>query len=471
MNILFFNEKNEKEDTLSSLCSKEIWCAVLNVGTWWSTIVSLIFICLLMKITSDDALNFYVPLTYCVGLSMLISAPLNGLISDALSDDIFKEYYHTVLNTLTGALTIVLLLAFALTFLLHLCFSKQSYIDGLIFSVLTASMSALWVCINVMTVLKKKRGVLWSFWFGLTLTLILSIGVRYFLLPLLHLTPETLSQVLSRLTMAELSLGFTLAAGIQYGYLFKTYQYGKMEPEYSWFRVTDKNKVVFFFFLFFNLGMWIDKILYWYWPDVGKKLNPEELFFRYSDYDTPFFWAFTLFSFCQLLILRRLEELLQEPQKSFYEGLNINLPFKHLDEKKQEFIAGYRKILNSIFFLYGPIVFMLLSSISMNFIELPWENPFVFHLLLIATLVLGIFFLNLIVLQYTDQYLLAMLLCAIFLLLNFAGTYLVIFFDLRSYQGAGFLTASLVTTAISWYFVEHYLGRLEYVATKNIAIF
>ncbi|MCW5211429.1 hypothetical protein VU04_00780 [Desulfobulbus sp. TB] len=469
MKKLLFEGITIPEYTLSELLIQEARRMLLSVGTWCSTILCLLIISVLAgfmeKVGSDEpnALNFYIPLTYSVGLSMLITAPLNGLLSHRLAEELWKKNYEPLVNSLNAALTVLLPSIFILAFLMHQKWASSQVVgQGVIFAVLTVSMSALWICNNVMTLLHKDYGIIITFMLGLFLAI---LG-----------TSLVSDQLQGEGVLGVLSLGFTLTAFLQYGYIIKEYKNNWINPCYKFIRVNKENLMVFLFFIFFNFGMWIDKILYWFVDDSNKKLigvlgekkGVEDQLFHYSDYDYPFFVVFTLFSISQFLILRKLKELLKKPQQGFSDGLFFNLPFKYLDKEKHNLILGYRKIMYSLFSIYGSIILIILFSVSVDMIPLPWHNPYVFHILLISTLILGIFFLNLIILQYTDQYKPVALLCGFFLLANGLGTFLTIKFypDL---QGLGFLIASFSTAVFSSIYVERILGRWEYVVIKNIA--
>jgi len=461
-------QKNTPENTLSELLVQEIHRILVSVGTWWSTIISLIVISVLAGFmsfseqghSSSNSLGFYIPLTYSVGLSMLITAPLNGLLSNRLRDDLYQGNYNPVPNALSAALTLLLPFVFILTLLLHLCFSSRSFEQGLVFAALTASMSTLWVCNNVMTLLQKDYEIIFTFFIGLFFAMTISFFIK--------------GEFGNEGLLSALTLGFTLTSFMQYGLMLKQYKKNHIIPCYDFVKLNKKDINVFLFLTLLNSGMWIDKILYWFASNASGKLDNVDRMFRYSTYDYPFFVIFTLFSFSQFLILRKQKELLKDPQQAFSNGLFFNLPFKNLDKEKKNLIFGYRKIMYTLFSVYGSITLIILFSLYVGIFSLPWKNPFIFHILLISTLILGVFFLNLIILQYTDQYQPIAALCGLFFFLNTFGTFLTISpFEclsfLNEYQGLGFLIASLVTTVVSSIYVEQILGCWEYVVIKNIA--
>ncbi len=442
------NKKNG-HITITEAIIQEILRTADKVGAWWLTVLFLVFIAWMEQLLYGLDVYFFIHFTYAIVLSMILSSPINGMLSFHLNEALFKKDYKEVLNSLTGALLLVMPMIFSIALLLFVSVSLKPFSHGLIFAALTTGLGALWIINNIMMILQLKRMIFFIYLLVLGLTFILILFTRYFF---------EIEYVL-----VLLIFGFSGIAFIQYGYIVKKYHRNeRLSASFSFFK--KDGLPVLLFFLFFNLGIWIDKILFWFMPQTTYPVDP---LFRYSDYDYPFFVAFTILSLAQLLTLIRVNEYIKKPHKEFSEGLFHNFPLSMLDKGKIEIILGYRKIFYVLSFIYGALIMMIMLVVSLGLIELPWANPGVFQMLLIAILFLSLFSLNMLVLNYMNQNKLLAWLCFLFFLLNGLLTFLGIQLNIP-YDGFGLLLSSMVVFFISYHFVEKILGHWEYVIIKEI---
>ncbi len=440
-----------EQRSISGYFIREMLRAFDSVGAWGVTVIFLIFISWIGKLQPEAEVYFYVHFTYTIVLSMIVSAPINGLLNFHLVDELFIGHYHPVLEMFSGALLLLMPLTFCLALFLFLSFSIKPLSHGIIFAALSTSLTSVWLITNVMTILKLQRVTFMSFLLGL--------GVAFILIfPSQGIFQE-------EAVLIGLIVGFSVISFFQYAYILIGHHKGLVFPSFNFLRLKEGALAVTFFFLFFTLMIWIDKIIYWIMPQKTHLLGP---FFRYSDYDYPFFIAFSIFSFAYFLIMRRISDLIKAPHKQFSDGLYYNFPLERLDQDKYRLILGYRKIFYSIVFIYGMVTIIALLSVSLGIVRLPWQNPFIFHLLLIATLFLGIFFLNVLILQYLNQYKLLAIICFFLTILNTFLTALSIQLEIR-YDGLAFLIVCMIAVVVSYIFIEKILGRWEYVIVKNLA--
>ncbi len=450
MKIIFSFNPHKAPTTITESVIQEILRAADSVGAWWLTVIFLALIAWMEQLLYGLDAYFFIHFTYAIVLSMIFSSPINGMLNFHLNEALFTKNYNEVLNSLTGALLLVMPIIFSLTLLLFVSVSLKPFSHGLIFAGLTTGLGALWIINNIMMILKLERLIFFSYLFVLGITYIIIFFTREFF---------EIEYVLVMLIFGFSGIGF-----IQYGYIFKAYHRNDILSSSFGFLKKDALPSLLFFF-FFNLGIWIDKILFWFMPQTTHPVDP---LFRYSDYDYPFFVAFTILSIAQLLTLRRVNEYIKSPHKEFSEGLYHNFPLSRLDKSKIEMIAGYQKIFYALIFIYGGLTMFIMLMVSLGFIHLPWSNPYVFNILLIATLFLGLFSLNMLILDYMNQKKPLAWICFLFFALNFLLTFIGIQMNLP-YDGLGLLFSSMVVFFISYYIIEKILGHWEYVIIKEIA--
>ena len=424
--------------TITEAIIQKILKAIDNVGAWWLTVLFLALIAWMEQLLYGQDVYFFIHFTYAIVLSMILSSPVNGMLNFHLNEALFKKDYNEVLNSLTGAVLLVMPMIFSIALLLFVSVSLKPFSHGLIFAALTTGLGALWIINNIMMMLKLERLIFVNYLLALGLTFTFIFFTRDFF---------KIEYVL-----VLLILEFSGIAFIQYAYIFKIYHRNSiLSYSFSFFK---KDALpVLLFFLFFNLGFWIDKLLFWFMPETT---HPVDSLFRYSDYDYPFFVAFTILSLAQLLMRRVNEYIIKKPYISM------------LDNGKKELISAYRKDFYSLIVLYGTLIMIIMLMVSQGFIQSPWINPYVFQIIIIATLFIGLFSLNILILDYLNQNKLLAWLSFLFFVLNGLLTFIGIKLNIP-YDGFGLLFSSMLVFLLSYYFVENFLGHWEYVIIKDIA--
>jgi len=444
--ITFKLEKYIGKASLSEAVLQEFVHAIESTGSWWLTISFLIFIGWITGLATK-AFKVYIVLTFATVLSMFFSSFLNPTLSKYLSDKLFLRHYKDVCDNLCGAVIAGTLSSFSFSLVLALFFSNLPLNQKIIFSSLTSALTGVWITNNVMSILEEEKSAFFSFVIAFLLTFLFVI----------ILGRNKLNVFLTGITIGFASVFFS-----QLAFILKGYNRGEIIPCLSFLRIKEYFYETFSF-MFFILGIWIDKVVFWFMPSTACKIDS---LFRYSKYDFPFFVSFTIFSFSQFLIFRSLKDAIRKPYENFINSVRYNLPLFRISQEKYNIISGYRKIFYSIIYIYGGITTIVLFAISAGIIDLPWKNPFVFHYLTMGTFFLAIFSFNYMMLQYLDQYRAVAQICFIFTLINGIGTYIGIKVG-SEYNGLAFLFASFISACLSMGLVNKVLGRWEYEIFKE----
>lgn len=437
--------------TISQQVVHEASKAVQSIGTWWSTVVFLTLLAWAARLTLTGSYAFYTIFTYAVVLSMLIAAPINAMTSNYLSDPIFLGDYHPVTSELTGALFVGTLLGFGLGFGLAFLFSSQALHVVLIFASLTSILTALWIVNNIMAILKKEKVEFIAFLIGFAIAYVLFLFIR---------RVDLLAAMLATVTTA-----FAITVFFEYAYIMKGFNRGRIEVTFNFLLKMSRGYIILAFF-FFTLGLWVDKIVFWFTPETAQPIDD---LFRFSNYDWPFFVGFSIFSISHLLIFRNVQTLILDPYKEFTNSLAYNLPFKVLTEKKLQLIAGYRTVIDYVVQIYGPLLLLIFILTSFLKVEFPWKNPFTFHHILFATFFFSFYSINFILLQYIKCYKVLALTAFLFFAVNGSVTWLIIRTGQINLYGLGFAFASIAATLLSSAVIHRILGGWEYYIFEEVA--
>ncbi len=423
--------------TITEAIIQEILRSVDSVGAWWLTVLFLALIAWMEQLLYGQDVYLFIHFTYAIVLSMILSSPINGMLNFHLNEALLKTDYKKILNSLTGAILLLLPMIFSIALLLFVSVSLKPFSHGLIFAALTTGLGALWIISNIMMMLKLERLIFVNYLLVLGLTFTFIFFTREFFK--------------AEYVLVLLIFEISAIAFIQYAYILKIYHRNSiLSYSFSFLKIRKDGLAVLLFFLFFNLGIWIDNILFWFMPETT---HPVDSLFRYSDYDYPFFLAFTILSLAQLLMIH-VKEYIKKPYISM------------LDNGKEELISAYRKDFYSLIVLYGALIMIIM--LMEDFIQFPWINSDVFQIILIATLFIGLFSLNILILDYMNQNKLLAWLSFLFFVLNGLLTFIGIKLNIP-YDGFGLLLSSILVFLLSYYFVEKFLGHWEYVIIKDIA--
>jgi uncharacterized membrane protein len=446
--IGFKLEKHVVSISMTEELTRQAILAAESTGSWWLTILFLTLISYLTGYYADKSYLFYSMLTYSIIISMILGFSLNSLLNKKLSDEIYQGNYHIVPGEICGAMLIIIPSSFIASFMIVLAWSDIPLNQIIIFSSLTSILAGLWITNNTLSILEEEKISFLSYFIGLALSI-------FFILAIRKTDITTL--------LVSLCIGFSFITFFQFAFIIKGYNRGKVSLQFSFLKKRNIWRILSMIFTI--TGIWIDKIIFWIMPETSHKIDN---LFRFSNYDYPFYMAFTIYSISQYIILKNLKFLIREPYKNFFRAINNNFPFQRISEEKFYLVKGYRKNLYGLIYIYGFIILSILFTISTGICNLPWQNPFIFHYLLTGTFFYAIITLNSILLEYLQQYKILAITGFLFTFLNGTISYIAIRTD-PEYYGLNFLIASITASIITLLILNIKLGKLEYETFKEVA--
>ncbi|RJQ56066.1 MAG: hypothetical protein C4530_15365 [Desulfobacteraceae bacterium] len=443
--VTFLLEQHLKRPSFSRAFLRESVEAFEAVGPWLLTLLCLGIIGFTVKImTGEMPVQFYLMVSYASALSLVTIAPIHTMMTRFMSDEIFRVNYQGIVECLITATICAVGVSFAVAGPIVFMFSGIELNQRLGFIGLTVLLSLFWCISAGLSALRKERLFL----------LLFSIGV-FLLLIVFHAARPR--QIITLLLLFSGCIAVPVSGG--YAYIIKLYA---QEPiRLNWGFLKRKQSLRNgFSVLFFYLGFWIDKLVFWYSDRSGVCFDR---LFRYCpDYDFPFFAAATLMMFGSVLIHRGMKRKVGVAYRSFSFKLENNFSFREIALEKYRLVDGIGQVSMSVFLFYGGIAFFVLLLITLNIIALPWQNPFVFHYLLIGTVFYSLFCFYFLLLQYLDECRILFRVNLSFLLLNAAISWLSVQVGYQFY-GIGFLAASAICAAVSFTIVNAKVGGLEYM--------
>ena len=439
-----------KGDRLLSIAKVYSYSALLSSGPWVISIIAILIVGFINIATMEkggSVVQFQIVITYAIALasSMIITGFIQLPFTRYIADEIFADREDELLPAYYGTLLITWLigLIFIFPFVLYV-FPEQSnfFIIGVLSTFLV--LSSVWISNILAASLKYYRSVLLAFALSYTLIVILSF---YF------------GSNLERLIFIFF-FGNALLLIIMMTLITKTYESNRL-ISFKFFKNKNFYWRLGFAGLFYNLGVWIDKIIFWYHPltsyDVIGKLNASVV------YDLPIFIAYLSILPGMAIFFYRLEVDFAEKYELFFDGVRSGATLELIQRYRNDMVEIVRHSIRELLLIQGIVNIILFMSAPSIFhaLHIPQLYLGLFHILTIgAQLQLG-FMSAMALLYYLDRRSVAMWLSILFFFLNGILTFVSIYMGPAMF-GYGYTVSLLIVFILSLFVLRRELWELDY---------
>jgi len=414
--IGFELKKILKEDRLFSLVKMYSYSGLLSAGPWVISIIAILFVGF-VNIASQHSGNttaaFQIVITYAIALASslvitgFVQLPFTRYTADLIfaqrEDEVLPSYFTVLLVSWSFSLIIGAPLA-------YLIFSDQSllFVVSIIGTFLV--LCGVWIS-NILAVsLKYYKGVLiaYALAYGSIVLASYLIGDSLEILVVIFFLGNALLLII---LMTLIIKSYSASHLINFGFF------------------TDKN----FYWslalagLFYNLGAWADKFIFWYHPLTGTPvigaLNASVV------YDMPIFIAYLSIIPGMAIFFFRLESDFADQNDLFFNAVREGATLDLIERYRDGMIDIIRHSIREIMVVQGIINILLFLGASKLFamLNIPQLYLGLFYILTIgAQLQLG-FMSVLAYLYYLDRRVVAMWLSIAFFVLNFIFTFISIY--------------------------------------------
>lgn len=437
-----------RTDTLSGLLQAYSIAGIISSGPW---VLSIVGILLIGIINTDNASTpffvgqFQISVTYLMAISLLLTSPLQLMLTRFIADRLYEKKDDQVLPNLTGAIFLVIIVSGTVAGLcLVFLFSGSVFYRVLMFCGLII-LSTIWIVVIILSGLKTYREILLAFFLGYGITVWASMELGAF----------GLEGLLSGFVVGQSILLLILLVVV-----FKNYSSDKLFA-FDFLRRSQIFPSLVITGLLYNLAIWADKFIFWFNPqtsvDIISPLRGSEL------YDLPIFLAYLSIIPGMAVFLLRMETDFVEQYTKFYDAINKGATYQRILQIYNEMLATIRRGFIEIFKVQGVTVIILLA---MGDKLLVWVgiSPFYRVLLNIDLVAVAIQVLLLAVLNllfYFDYRKDALYLCLLFAASNILFTLLSQYLG-PAFYGYGFALSVALTTLVGMIIVSKRLDLLLY---------
>ncbi|MBB1281671.1 MULTISPECIES: exopolysaccharide Pel transporter PelG [unclassified Pseudoalteromonas] len=436
-----------KKNTLLSVFEAYGYAGLIGSGPWLLSIVALMLIGILslgVVLPKVLIIQFLTLVTYMMAASLILTGGLQLLLTRFIADLFFQKEEAKVLPNLLGAQLITtiaaLLVGLAVWPMLPIPVVTKIIILGAFVSLCNQWLGAIFL-----SGMKEYRLILITMLSGYAFMVLLAYLLRDWQLD---------------------GLFFAFFAGealLFFSFLFMIIRRYPGEKLISFDFLSNKKVYYSLFFcgLFYNIGVWADKIIFWYSPSTSIQIIGT---LRASPiYDLPIFLAYLSIIPGMAVFLVKMETDFVEEYDRFYTAIREGSSLEEIYYLKDNMIQTARAGLYDIFKIQGITVACLLlwGEQILTFIGIDPNYKTLLFIDVVGVGVQVIFLSILNILFYLDKRSTVLFLAGLFLVINVVLTLLSIAFGPQFY-GYGFALSTIITSVVGLFWLSKQFEDLEY---------
>lgn len=432
----------------TSLLQAYAYAGLIGSGPWLMAVISLGLLGTIFTRSTafGDARLFFVSISVIYGFTLVLTGPIQMVLTRYTADQEFTRSEEKIFPAYIFSLGWTALLFSLLGFFFFYFYVPGPELFRLSAAFLMVVVASIWITGIFLTAMKDYKSVLWAFALG---------GACSFVAALILGRAYGLSGAMFGFAFGHMLLLVALFAGVYR-------QVGNHKiADFSFFRQYRRYWDLALGGLLYNLGLWIDKFLFW-WMDPGAEIVGGIL--RASPvYDRVVYFSFLTAIPGMAVFLLKLETEFAAKNHEFFQLVLKKGTLAQIEEARDATILALREGFTLLVKIQGLFTLLLLLSSGkiLPFFGLSAVQAGVFQIALLGIFLLVLFMAMLTVLYYLDKRRDALLCSAIFAGINFAVTAATIGAGQRWF-GLGFLAATAISLVIASARVNYRLQNLDY---------
>ena len=447
--ISFELKKLLRGNSLLSIFVATSYSAALSSGNWIIAVFFLFFFSLAAgRITSNpsEIVKFETYVTYCIAISLIVSGFLQLMFTRYVADRIFEGRDEKILPNIHGSIFFLVLISEFMSLLISFfLFRGMSFGIKFVFSQTISVLSAIWILNSVLVGIKKFKYTLYSFFISYLILGILIVAFAdkgfFYLIISFYISQVILLFLLLMLISKEF-------------YAEKLFEFEFLNPKKSFYSLS----LVGFFY---NLGIWIDKFIFWYYPATGTNVigNVRASYI----YDIPVIFAYMAIVVGIAVFFLKLEVDFAYSYEEYYDAVREWGTLIDLYKLANQLIGtGRETLLDTMRTQLIFTVFFLFSEYYLfKAFHLPIVYSVILNVLLLGTYLQLVFLVIFSLLEYLDRRREVLVLSASFAFLNALLTVITVKLGPRFY-GYGFVYSLLISNVLGIRMLRRFLREIHY---------
>ncbi|MGI4861565.1 MAG: exopolysaccharide Pel transporter PelG [Janthinobacterium lividum] len=447
--IGFSLRKMMARETLSGTARTYLYAAMISSGPLVLSIFGILIVGLLSLPIVDhqqSIIQFQVSVTYLIALSLILTGPLQLLFTRFVSDRIFEKRFDLVFSNYNGVTVATTGVSGLLAYgAVAFGFPHAPLCYRILMSLGFVILSNVWIAVIFLSSVKQYRQILLVFAVAYGCTVMFSMGLsRYGLTGLL--AGFVLGQAILLMGMTTLIYRhYSSDTFICFDVFNRRYTYPSLAAVG----------------LLFNLGVWLDKFMFWYMPGTGAPvIGPLH---ASVIYDLPTFLAYLCVMPGMATFLVRIETDFVEYYEAFYDAVRSDATLQYINSMRDMMVNSVRAGLYEIIKVQTVVLLLVLAWGERALAALKISVLYMPLLLIdVVSASLQVLFLGLLnVFFYLDGRRTVLQLTAAFVILNGAFTAITLRIGPNAY-GYGFALSLLAVVGAAVILLDRRFASLEY---------
>ena len=434
------------------------FAAIISSGPWIISILALLILTYFLRPLLDkQALDlFSASITHVYAFSLILVGPLQLVLTRHAADRFFTKSADSIFPACYGALalTAVLSLAVGGWFFHHALpgdFMQQIAVTGLMVLV-----SCIFIVSNYLNALQDYKSVVAGFAIGYTAACLFAwAGARW-------IGPQAVMP------------GFVSGHGLLLVWLIACLhrEFGRPGPgarsAWDFLHYFRRFPALAFCGFFYSLGIWADKLVFWWFSTSRQQIVPGGLLYAAPQYDTAVYLSFLSIVPGMAVFFLKLETEFAGKYAAFFSAIEDRGPLSRIQSAKAEVIDTLRDGLAQLFKIQGLVTAFLVvfAHPIANAAGIGSIQTGIFQITLFGAFLLVGFLSLLTILFYFDDQRGVLLASLTFAALNIGLSIPTILMS-EAWYGFGFVVASGLALLIVTHRVNYHTARMEEMVFRS----
>ena len=449
--IGFELKKLLKDDSWFGLLKTYTYAGAISSGPWVLSILGIMLIgiiSLAKQNTAEIWMNeFLVSVTWLMSFSLVLSSLLQFLFTRFMADQIYLKKKRIILPNFLSALVLITLVSGSIASLLWLTlFSPLNFLYNLLMLISFVLLCNIWMTVIFVAGMRRYKAILKVFFISYVSIVLLSF-------PLMSLGTQGL--------LLSFILGHTILLLSLLTMIFQEFEADTLF-RFDFLKKKNIYLILIPIGLFFNLGVWIDKWIFWFSPSTSDRVN--DVLRASIIYDLPIFLAYLSIIPGMASFLLRVETDFADKYTSYYKAVNGEATLSGIESRRANMTLSIQNAYLEIIKIQCVtlLLFFVMAKDIIKWLDLSPLYIHLYYIDLLSTAIQVLFLATLNIFFYFNMLKQAFWLTFGLFLLNALFTSISILLG-PAFYGYGFALAIFITTIIGMYVLSEKLNRLEYI--------
>ena len=447
----------KRDDTFLGTLQAYTASGIITSGPWIISILSIAILSGLLHNLTDTANRLLIlsAVTHVYAFMLILTGAPSLVLTRFAADCFSEKTPEKILPSYLAALTGVLILAAVVSgafFYFGTSVSPLFQLAGVTLSLLVAGV---FITSNYLGALKRYSAILIAFLCGYGLSCVLAYELT-------RINPSDPAYALAGFVIGHLVLFVLLFAA-----LYRELPHGKKIIDFGSFRYFAAFPFLALAGLFYNAGIWVDKLLFWWFSPDREQIHGA--MFGAPDYDVAVYLSILSIVPGMAIFCLKLETEFAQHFTRYFKLLNGEGCLAALQETKERIAQALREGLKLLARVQGitTVLLVIFADLITGALGLGEFQLGVVRVTLIGSFFLVLFLSLLTVLFYFDDRKGAVVATFVFFAVN-GGVTLVTLLSGQAYYGVGYVLAAVLGFAIAATRTNQLLEKLEYrIFTAN----